>query len=168
MILTYSIFEDADLTRVREVHSSSGQRAARLVNAMRNVLGRLPVVGDVIAGCRVDQLCTDQDLREQHAIDGVIPDRTPITDPDDDTVGKEFGGHDFEHKEWKGVRWFCFSHDHAGYWMYATDGSGHWTNVSGAAIGRSFHEIYTLEPGGKPMCGWFRNGVPPYVQPESV
>lgn len=99
----------------------------------------------------------------EHASDDVIPDITPVTHPDHHTVGKEFGGHDHQDSEWAGKRWFCFSHDRAGYWMYATDGSGHWTNVSERAIGRSFHEIH-VEPDGRRYCHWFRGRVPPYVK----
>jgi len=88
------------------------------------------------------------------------PDVTPETHPDHHTVGKEFMGHDWQHEDWRGVRWFCESHDQSGYWMYATDGSGHWTNVSERAIGRSFHQIYVDD--GRAWCPWGK--VPPYVQ----
>ncbi len=56
-------------------------------------------------------------------------DITPETHPDHWVVGHEFGGHDWQDPDWRGKRWFCYSHDAAGYNMYATDGSGHWTNV---------------------------------------
>jgi hypothetical protein len=84
-------------------------------------------------------------------------DVTPASHPDHHTVGKEFMG------SWPAKRWFCESHDQAGYWMYATDGSGQWTNVSERAIGRSFHEIY--RDGGRLFCpGWT---VQPYVKEEA-
>lgn len=120
------------------------------------------------------------------------PDITPETHPDHWVVGHEFGGHDHQDPVWEGKRWFCYSHDHAGYNMYATDGSGHWTNVSERAIGASFHEIYFHEKrtfpesrhrsdrirkklvqrhGGefcddrtRPYCSWFRGPVPVYVK----
>lgn len=86
------------------------------------------------------------------------PDVTPASHPDHHTVGKEFmGGY-----PWK--RWFCESHDQAGYWMYATDGSGEWHNVSERAIGRSFHEIYVDE--GRRYCP--AGKVHSYVRAETV
>jgi len=88
------------------------------------------------------------------------PDVTPATHPDHHTVGKEFMGHDYRRHGWPAVRWFCESHDRCGYWMYATDGSGHWTNVSERAIGRSFHEIERL-PSGRLICAGWR--VPTYT-----
>ena len=89
------------------------------------------------------------------------PDVTPESHPDHHTVGLEFMGNDYQHSGSRAVRWFCESHDRCGYWMYATDGSGHWNNVSERAIGRSFHEIYPL-PSGKMTCSGWR--VPPYTQ----
>lgn len=100
-------------------------------------------------------------IADAYWIEGVCPDVTPETHPDHPTVGREFGGHDLQDSAMPGKRWFCFSHDQFGYWMYATDGSGHWTNISERAIGRAFHEIWDLE--GKPMCAWFAGPVPPYV-----
>lgn len=87
------------------------------------------------------------------------PDVTLDSHPDHHTVGKEFmGGWPSERG---GQRWFCESHDQAGYWMYATDGSGEWHNVSERAIGRSFHEIY-VDPDGRRFCSWGK--VQPYVR----
>lgn len=100
-----------------------------------------------------------------------IPDVTPETHPDHHVVGHEFGGHDWQEKAGNHVkRWFCFSHDPSGYNMYATDGSGHWTNISERAIGRSFHEIHK-DPDGRVWCSWFAGPVPGYqdkAQDESV
>lgn len=90
------------------------------------------------------------------------PDITLLTHPEHPVVGKEFMGHDWLTKGFGGVRWFCESHDAEGYWMYATNGSGRWTNVSERAIGRTFHQIDNN--GGRLYCpGW---KVPPYVIPE--
>lgn len=91
------------------------------------------------------------------------PDVTPETHPDHDVVGHEFGGGAWsEEKGYKAMRWFCYSHDAEGYNMYATDGSGYWTNVSERAIGASFHRIYKYD--GRLCCSWFTNGkVPGYV-----
>jgi hypothetical protein len=85
---------------------------------------------------------------------GRRPDITPLSHPDHHTVGREFMG-GIEAK-----RWFCESHDAEGYWMYPTDGSGDWHNVSERAIGRSFHEIH-IEPGGRLWCSWGK--VKPYI-----
>lgn len=89
-------------------------------------------------------------------------DVTPESHPDHHVVGLEFGGHNFDTQGWPGVRWFCVSHDAQGYWMFATDGSGHFTNVSERAIGRSFHEIHK-DPDGRLWCTWFGGPVPRYV-----
>lgn len=105
-----------------------------------------------------------RDMLAQHAIEGVVPDTTPVTHPDHHVVGKEFGGSDYQEAHWPGKRWFCFSHDRAGYWMYATDGSGHWTNVSERAIGATFHEIQVYPGSTRLYCRWFRHGVPLYVK----
>lgn len=103
------------------------------------------------------------DILLQHsAPDHPLADRTPVSDPDHWVVGREFGGHDLQHPTWKGSRWFCASHDSSGYWMYNTDGSGHWSNVSERAIGRAFHEIHR-EPDGRLHCSWFHGKVPSYV-----
>jgi hypothetical protein len=83
-----------------------------------------------------------------------VPDATPETDPNHDVIGHEFMG-GIEEK-----RWFCESHDGSGYWMYATDGSGLWSNVSERAIGRSFHLIH-VEPDGLMYCSW--GHVRPYL-----
>lgn len=94
-----------------------------------------------------------------------VPDATPLAPGKyDDIVGHEFAGHDLSDDDHPGKRWFCASHDQEGFWMYATDGSGHWTNVSGRAIGGSFHRIWCDEF-GQPRCGWYINGrVPSYVK----
>jgi hypothetical protein len=79
--------------------------------------------------------------------------------PDHHTVGKEYmGGYPWG-------RWLCESHDQCGYWMYRTDGSGRWTNVSERAIGRSFHEIWRAEE-GKLRCN-YGNPVFPYDSAEN-
>lgn len=114
---------------------------------------------------------TDQTIDRAYWFEDVRPDVTPETHPDHHVVGREWAGHDSQDVDWKGTRWFCFSHDRHGYWMYATDGSGHWTNISERAIRRSFHEIYYFadDPGHKPRCGWFANSkVPPYVQSSVI
>jgi hypothetical protein len=86
------------------------------------------------------------------------PDVTLESHPNHHTVGKEFMG------GWQGKRWLCESHDQAGYWMYPTDGSGEWHNVSERAIGASFHEIYK-ESDGRLWCSWGK--VKPYVENAS-
>jgi hypothetical protein len=71
-------------------------------------------------------------------------DVTPLSHPDHHAVGKEFLGTNWYSRFGNGnttVRWFCAAHDRQGYWMFATDGSGTWTNVSERAIGASFHEV---------------------------
>jgi hypothetical protein len=103
-------------------------------------------------------------LDQHSAPDHVLADRTPVTDPTHWVVGQEFAGTD-TYDNLKGKRWFCFSHDVAGYWMYATDGSGHWTNVSEMAINRSFWQIHR-DPDGRLSCSWFRGKVPPYTNQE--
>lgn len=95
------------------------------------------------------------------------PDVTPESHPDHHVVGREFGGHDWQDTEWRGKRWFCYSHDAAGYNMYCTDGSGHWTNISERAIGRSFHEIHK-DPDGRVWCSWFSGPVPKYTPKKMV
>ena len=75
------------------------------------------------------------------------PDVTPETHPNHHVVGREFMG-------WDARRWFAESHDHCGYWMYATDGSGDWSNISERAVGRTYHEIYELD--GRKFCSWGR------------
>lgn len=92
----------------------------------------------------------------------IEPDVTPETHPDHHAVGKEFGGHDLQHPTWQGTRWFCLCHDQTGYWMYATNGSGHWANISENAIGRAFHEIW--ESDGRLYCFWFKGKIPSYKE----
>ncbi len=87
------------------------------------------------------------------------PDITLQSHPDHHTVGKEFMGHAIRRGDMPAVRWFCESHDPEGYWLYATDGSNEWINVSERAIGRSFHEIYK-DGHGLYCSGW---KIPPYV-----
>lgn len=99
------------------------------------------------------------------------PDRLPDATPENpgehkDVVGHEFAGHDYQDKMHHGKRWFCESHDAEGYWMYATDGSGHWTNVSERAINRSFHRIHVEGP--HLYCGWYNSGVPKYTNQPFV
>lgn len=90
------------------------------------------------------------------------PDVTPETDPEHDVVGHEFGGHDYAAPAGtRAVRWFCYSHDAEGYNMYATNGTGHWVNVSERAIGTSFHRIHKRD--GRLYCSWFAGPVPRYV-----
>lgn len=96
-----------------------------------------------------------------------VPDITPDSHPDHWVVGHEFAGHDHQNPNWKGTRWFCESHDGCGYWMYATDGSGHWSSVSERAIGHSFHEIHR-EPDGRLYCSWFAGPVPGYTDVPGV
>lgn len=94
--------------------------------------------------------------------DGYLPrlDCTPETHPDHHTVGHDFMAHGYPENNWQSVRWFCVCHDQAGYWMFATDGSGMWTNVSERAIGRTFHEIHPDEGWGE----WSQWGAsPPYI-----
>ncbi len=67
-------------------------------------------------------------------------DITLSSHPAHHTVGKLF-------KAWDGNIYFCESHDPSGYWMMPTDGSAEWRNVSERAIGRTFHEVYEIEPG---------------------
>jgi hypothetical protein len=93
-------------------------------------------------------------------------DVTPLTHPGHHVVGKEFLGTNFSSSTWdeaskkyKTVRWFCAAHDQEGYWMFATDGSGEWHNVSGRAIGASFHLI-TEGMEGRLLCSFAQ--VPAY------
>lgn len=81
------------------------------------------------------------------------PDVTPASHPDHAVVGQEFMSHDLQHQDWRAMRFFCESHDAFGYWMYSTDGSGHWTNVSERAIHRSFHLVHR-DPDGRLWCTW--------------
>jgi len=91
------------------------------------------------------------------------PDVTLESHPDHHVVGKEFLGHD-------GGRYLCESHDSSGYWLYNTDGSGNWKNVSERAIGRTFREIYDVEDningGMKKSCGGYGK-IPSYVKEKS-
>lgn len=69
----------------------------------------------------------------------LLPDITPETHPDHHTVGKDFMG--WSYKNDKAARWFCKSHDSAGYNMVNRSDPDDETNVSERAIGRTFHEI---------------------------
>lgn len=54
--LAYTIFEDRDCTVVRKVVHAHGAEALRLLDAMRNVKGHEPREGDMIVGCRIDRI----------------------------------------------------------------------------------------------------------------
>jgi hypothetical protein len=87
------------------------------------------------------------------------PDVTPESHPDHHTVGRDFMAHGYPENEWKTTRWFCVCHDQGGYWMFATDGSGQWANVSERAIDRTYHTVYRDGHGE-----WSQWGpTPPYM-----
>jgi len=85
-----------------------------------------------------------------------VPRVTPMSHPDHAVVGHEFLGSCWPRRSV--MRWFCASHDAEGYWLFATDGSGEWHNVSERAIGASFHFIYDVD--GRKLCSFAR--VPNY------
>jgi hypothetical protein len=90
------------------------------------------------------------------------PDVTLDSHPNHHTVGKEYMGPHYNFGSGEtATRWFCESHDSEGYWMYATDGSGVWHNVSERAIGRSFHEIYEIDGRKFTAPGWT---IRPYMK----
>lgn len=72
----------------------------------------------------------------------LTPDITPESHPDHHTVGKDFMGHSAKHS--KSARWFCKSHDPAGYNMVNRSDPDDETNVSERAIGRTFHDIHDM------------------------
>ena len=79
--------------------------------------------------------------------------RTIQTDPNHKTIGRFFkgglGGHE----------WYCSSYDPAiGFWMEDVDEPGKRTNVSEAAIGRTWHRIHYHQDGAaSSQWGYCRN-----------
>ena len=67
------------------------------------------------------------------------PTVTPLTDPGHWVVGRDFMGHSFVHG--KSARWFCASHDQAGFNMVNRADPDNVINISERAIGRTFWEI---------------------------
>lgn len=68
------------------------------------------------------------------------PDATPETHPDHHVVGKDFMG--ASNKHMKSARWFCASHDQAGYNMVNRADPDNVINISERAVGRTFWEIH--------------------------
>lgn len=54
--LSYTIFADAALTQVRQVANLSGEKAEQALRIFRDLKGNAPRERDVIAGCRIDRI----------------------------------------------------------------------------------------------------------------
>lgn len=75
----------------------------------------------------------------------LTPDITPETHPGHHTVGHDFMGTSWKHSG--SARWYCKSHDAAGYNMVNRADPEDEKNISERAIGRTFHQIY-MHPDG--------------------
>jgi hypothetical protein len=54
--LSYTIFADAACTQVRQVANLSGDKAEQALRIFQNLKGSTPRECDVIAGCRIDRI----------------------------------------------------------------------------------------------------------------
>lgn len=54
--LSYTVFADLGCSQVRDVVQAHGSKARSLVQSFRNIKGYEPREGDVIAGCRIDRI----------------------------------------------------------------------------------------------------------------
>lgn len=60
MFLSYTIFSNASCTEVREVVNAYGSKANMLLKAFRNVGKCEPKEGQIIAGCRIDRIDSEE------------------------------------------------------------------------------------------------------------
>ena len=63
MFLSYSIFTDKTYTAIREVVNLQGEKADDAFRSFCNLKGWEPKEGDVIAGCRIDRI-ESEDITE--------------------------------------------------------------------------------------------------------
>ncbi len=73
------------------------------------------------------------------------PDVTPETHPDHHTVGRDFLAWSIKHG--RSARFYCRSHDAAGYNMLNRADPLDDRNVSERAIGRTYHEVMVDDHG---------------------
>lgn len=66
MFLSCTIFADRDCTQVRSVANLEGCRARNAFSAFKRDLGREPREGDMLFGCRIDRIGSE-DIREAEA-----------------------------------------------------------------------------------------------------